>query len=121
MRGNPRVKSFGPTARVLATSVLDSNLRGSPVASDDLAPPVEIVTDESVERIDRGVAPPPDDWVSRPPSTSGSTARGTGSASSASRPTHCATRTATTWGPTAWPRCGAGTPRPLSLWGPATV
>ncbi len=65
MRGNPRVKSFGPTARVLATSVLDSSLRGSPVASDDLAPPVEIVTDESVERIDRGVAPPPDGWVSR--------------------------------------------------------
>ena len=52
-------------ARVPATSAPDPNLRGYPMAGDDLAPPVEIVTDERVGRIDRGVVPPPDDWVSR--------------------------------------------------------
>jgi hypothetical protein len=35
------------------------------MAGDDLAHPVEIVIDERVGCIDRGVAPPPDDWVSR--------------------------------------------------------
>ncbi|MBV8488682.1 MAG: L-histidine N(alpha)-methyltransferase, partial [Planctomycetaceae bacterium] len=35
------------------------------MAGDDLAHSVEIVTDERLERIDRGIAPPPDDWVSR--------------------------------------------------------
>ena len=35
------------------------------MVGDEFAPPVEIVADERMARIDRGIVPPPDDWVSR--------------------------------------------------------